>query len=98
MPRLTILGSLVPTSSIRLLTISKAWLSDEFFNSINPNFEKSNYVSYEKKELVKNKKLIDENVVSQKFNLIDARSIERFDGKIPEPRKGLRSGNIENSF
>ena len=26
------------------------------------------------------------------------RNKERFQGKIPEPRKGLRSGNIKNSF
>ena len=30
--------------------------------------------------------------------VIDARSRERFEGKIPEPRKGLRSGNIKNSY
>ena len=32
------------------------------------------------------------------FKVIDARSKDRFDGKVPEPRKGLRSGNIKNSF
>ena len=30
--------------------------------------------------------------------MVDARSKERFEGKVPEPRKGLRSGNIKNSF
>ena len=58
----------------------------------------SNYKSFEKKELVKNKQLIDENINIQKFKVIDARSKERFEGKVPEPRKGLRSGNIMNSF
>ena len=58
----------------------------------------SNYKSFEKKELVKNKKLIDENINTQKFKVIDARSKERFEGKVSEPRKGLRSGNIKNSF
>jgi len=58
----------------------------------------SNYKSFEKKELVKNKQLIDENINSQKFKVIDARSKERFEGKVSEPRKGLRSGNIKNSF
>ena len=77
----------------------KKWIKEEReISNISPNFEKSNYESYEKKELVKNKKLIDENIIPQKFNLIDARSIERFDGKISEPRKGLKSGNIKNSF
>jgi thiosulfate/3-mercaptopyruvate sulfurtransferase len=58
----------------------------------------SNYTAKEKKELVKNKKQIDENISLNKFNVIDARSRERFEGKVLEPRKGLRSGSIKNSF
>ncbi len=58
----------------------------------------SDYKAHEKKELVKNKKLINQNLEEQKFKVIDARSRERFEGKIPEPRKGLRSGNIKNSY
>ena len=58
----------------------------------------SNYKGLEKKELVKNKEMINQNIDSQKFNVIDARSKERFEGKVSEPRKGLRSGNIQNSF
>ena len=59
---------------------------------------KSNYKAVEKKELVKNKIEIDKNISKKEFNVIDARSKERFEGKISEPRKGLRSGSIENSF
>ena len=59
---------------------------------------KSNYKAFEKKELVKNKKEIDENIITNKFNVIDARSKQRFEGKVAEPRKGLRSGSIKNSF
>jgi thiosulfate/3-mercaptopyruvate sulfurtransferase len=58
----------------------------------------SKYIANEKKELVKDKKQIDENIDVNKFKIIDARSRERFEGKVPEPRKGLRSGSIENSF
>jgi thiosulfate/3-mercaptopyruvate sulfurtransferase len=58
----------------------------------------SNYISDEKKELVKNRNQIDENISTNKFTVIDARSKERFEGAIPEPRKGLRSGSIKNSF
>ena len=47
---------------------------------------------------MKNKNLINQNIDTQKFKVIDARSKERFEGKVPEPRKGLRSGNIKNSF
>ena len=56
------------------------------------------YKANEKKELVKDKKQIDENINVNKFKVIDARSLERFEGKVPEPRKGLRSGSIKNSF
>ena len=62
------------------------------------NIKKSNYKANEKKELVKNKIDIDENVSLKKFTIIDARSKERFEGKIAEPRKGLRSGSIKNSL
>ena len=63
-----------------------------------PNIKITNYNCIEKKELVKNKNFVDQNIKEQKFKIIDARSKERFEGKVPEPRKGLRSGNIENSF
>jgi thiosulfate/3-mercaptopyruvate sulfurtransferase len=63
-----------------------------------PKIEISNYKCLEKKELVKNKNLIDQNIDTQKFKVIDARSKERFEGKAPEPRKGLRSGSIKNSY
>ena len=59
---------------------------------------KSNYRAIEKKELVKNKLEIDKNISKKEFDVIDARSKKRFEGKVPEPRKGLRSGSIENSF
>ena len=59
---------------------------------------RSNYVASEKKELVKDKKQVDENIDKYEFKVMDARSRERFEGKVPEPRKGLRSGSIKNSF
>ncbi|MDC0009599.1 sulfurtransferase, partial [Candidatus Pelagibacter sp.] len=48
--------------------------------------------------MVKNINQINKNVLENKFNVIDARSLERFKGQVPEPRKGLRSGSIKNSF
>ena len=60
--------------------------------------DNSNYKSLEKKELVKDKIMIDKNLDVQDFKIIDARSKDRFHGKIPEPREGLRSGSIKNSF
>jgi thiosulfate/3-mercaptopyruvate sulfurtransferase len=58
----------------------------------------SSYTAHEKKELVKDLKQVNKNIFDNEFNVIDARSLERFEGKIPEPRKGLRSGSIKNSF
>tara|TARA_B100000902_G_scaffold398812_1_gene467002 strand:- start:7759 stop:8574 length:816 start_codon:yes stop_codon:yes gene_type:complete len=59
---------------------------------------RSNYKAVEKRELVKNKKNIDENILKKNFEVIDARSLERFEGKVKEPRAGLRSGSIKNSY
>ena len=49
------------------------------------------------KEFVKNKKQIDENIIKEEFLVVDARSKERFEGKVKEPRKGLKSGSIPKS-
>ena len=77
----------------------KKWkIEKKSLNNILVSVNQSNYKAYEYKELVKNKEEIDDNIVKDKFNVIDARSKERFEGKVPEPRKGLRSGNIKNSF
>jgi thiosulfate/3-mercaptopyruvate sulfurtransferase len=58
----------------------------------------SNYKANENKKLVKNKQEIDKNIEKKEFNVIDARSIDRFEGRVSEPRKGLKSGSIKNSF
>jgi len=77
----------------------KKWNNEKKPTTINlTKIKISNYLAAEKKELVKNKKEINENISINKFKVIDARSRERFDGKVAEPRKGLRSGSIKNSF
>ncbi|MDB9826939.1 rhodanese-like domain-containing protein [Candidatus Pelagibacter sp.] len=58
----------------------------------------SRYTTHEKKYLVKDINQVNKNIFENKFDVIDARSLERFEGKVPEPRKGLRSGSIKNSF
>ena len=58
----------------------------------------SNYKSYKKEFLVKSKVQIDINIQKEEFLVLDARSRERFEGKVPEPRKNLRSGSIKNSI
>jgi len=79
----------------------KKWINEKKLTVNNSTKTiSSDYRANEKKELVKNKKEIDENININinKFKVIDARSRERFEGNIPEPRKGLRSGSIKNSF
>ncbi len=60
-------------------------------------YEKSSYIAYEDKSLVLDKNQIDSNVKSKTFELVDARSKQRFLGLQPEARKELRSGNIKGS-
>ncbi len=55
------------------------------------------YIASERESLVKNKSQIKENIIKQEFRIVDARSRERFEGKVEEPRKGLRSGSIPKS-
>ena len=58
----------------------------------------STYLAIENTKMVKNKNEIDINISNNEFNVIDARSRDRFDGKVAEPRKGLKSGCIKNSY
>ena len=77
----------------------KKWKNENKLTTDVPTtLQDSNYKATEKKELVKSKKEINDNIFKNKFKVIDARSKERFEGKAPEPRKGLRSGSIKNSF
>jgi thiosulfate/3-mercaptopyruvate sulfurtransferase len=59
---------------------------------------KSNYQAIEIKELAKSKDEIDKNIFTKNFKVIDARNKERFEGKVSEPRQGLRSGSIKDSL
>ena len=77
----------------------KKWIKEiKITTSDLPQINTSKYKSLEKKELVKDMKMINQNIIKPSFKVIDARSRERFEGKVPEPRKGLRSGSIKNPF
>ena len=77
----------------------KKWKNEnKLTDSKQTNLKVSIYKAEENKQLVKNKKEIDENIQKKEFEVVDARSKERFEGKVVEPRKGLKSGSIENSF
>ena len=67
----------------------KKWIKEKKKTTIIlPKKKESNYKATEKKELVKSKKEIDKNINSKEFKVIDARSRERFEGKVAEHRKG----------
>ena len=77
----------------------KKWKKEnKITNNENVITKTSNYSCKENIELVKNKKQIDKNININDFDVVDARSRDRFEGKVAEPRKGLRSGSIQNSF
>ena len=41
---------------------------------------------------------LNSDILKNEFRVVDARSRERFEGKVPEPRQGLRSGAIPKSL
>ena len=67
------------------------------FSNIDKLNPKNKYKIKEKIDLIKNKKQIDENINKNQFQTVDARSRERFEGKVDEPRSGLRKGCIVGS-
>ena len=77
----------------------KKWiLENKVIDNIKIKIQKSKYKSQENKNLVKNKNQINSNINIKDFFVIDARSKERFEGKVPDPRKNVRSGSIPNSL
>ncbi len=77
----------------------KKWLYEkkETTDKIHEINTKNNYVVNENKELIKNKKQIEENIKNSLFQTVDARSRDRFEGKVDEPRSGLKRGCIIGS-
>ena len=48
--------------------------------------------------MIKIKSQIEENIKKNEFKLLDARSKNRFNGQVKEPRPGIISGSIEGSI
>ena len=77
----------------------KKWKKEnKITNDKDVPIKTSKYFCKENIKLVKNREQINKNIIKNEFIVIDARSRDRFEGKVAEPRKGLRSGSIENSF
>ena len=76
----------------------KKWLNEKKnITAEIKKFPNSSYVASENSSLVLDKDQINKNIDSNSFQLVDARSKERFLGLKSEPRKELRSGNIDGS-
>ena len=60
--------------------------------------EVKNYKVKENKSWIIKKNQIEENIKKKKFILVDSRISDRFEGKIEEPRPGLKRGHIENAI
>ena len=75
-----------------------AWIDSdgEISDQIN-KLEPSNYKADLNKSLIVNYKDIFNNLSSNKYQIIDARSPDRFSGISEEPRPGMKSGHIPKS-
>jgi len=76
----------------------KKWkLENKDITNAKTKITSSRYISKENKNMIKTKSQIDENIKKKKFIVLDARSKNRFLGREPEPRPGIKSGSIEGS-
>ena len=77
----------------------KKWiLNNKIIDNNKTKIQKSKYTSKENNNFVKVKNQINSNINMKEFLVVDARSKERFEGKVPDPRKNVRSGSIPNSL
>jgi len=87
----------------------KKWLKENRFtsNKINKDIGKFSYIDKintkskykvsENFDWVKKKEQINDNIKNNLFTLVDARSRERFEGKVKEPRPNLKKGCVPGS-
>ncbi|MCC8359763.1 sulfurtransferase [Salinimicrobium sediminilitoris] len=59
--------------------------------------KRGNFTAHFQPELVSDIDFVKQNLTKKEALIIDARSRERFNGTVPEPREGVRSGNIPGS-
>ncbi len=77
----------------------KKWLDERRPVSKEIDINKnSKYFLNENLSLVVNKNQVNENIIKKEYQLIDARGEQRFLGLQQEPRKELKSGNINGSI
>ena len=77
----------------------KKWkLENRKITNKETKIKPSKYFAKENTHMIKTKLQIEENIKKNEFKLLDARSKERFNGKVKEPRPGVRSGSIKGSI
>ena len=76
------------------------WVKNEYptTSSLKADFQLGNFISDFDSVQVKSIQEVNDNIDSNEYRVIDARSAGRFEGTEPEPRKGLRGGHIPGSF
>lgn len=76
------------------------WLKNNYETEKKSNKEylKGNFQAKPSKNIVRKFDDIMNNISSKKELVIDVRSKDRFEGIVPEPKQGLRSGKILNSI
>jgi len=76
------------------------WMKHDFptETKLEKEYTKGNFKAKLNSDILRKFDDIVENVTTQEELVIDVRSEERFNGEVPEPRAGLRSGTIENSI
>ena len=77
----------------------KAWKRKKYKTEKTiKKFNKTNYKSKKLKQFIINKKKLEFFVDNKQYTVIDARPKMRFEGRISEPRKNVKKGNILNSI
>lgn len=76
------------------------WLKNDFDTEqkFTTEYSRGNFQVKKSDNIVRKFNDVLENLSSQKELVIDVRSKDRFSGKTPEPKEGLRSGQIKNSI
>jgi len=67
------------------------------YRDLNQEYSIGDFRSHLKSEYVLNYADVMANIKSKEFTIVDARSVGRFNGEDPEPRRHLASGNIPHS-
>ena len=76
----------------------KKWLKEKKpVTNKKTYFKKGNFISQLSKEFLVTKNEVLESINRKNSLTFDARNKDRFNGKVKEPRKGLRSGHIPGS-